>query len=120
MIYTLRQNITRWPKVFTVLVLLTVLDLVTDFGLCRYVGNQSVRESLWLVSVVTVEVAIVAGVTYKLLVSAHGFTIAALLDRVEGRPVTVETEENDLDDEEETFEDEIYEEEEEDEETSNS
>lgn len=74
--YTLRQNIARWPKVFTVLVLLTVLDLVS---------SAASEPRTVLNGAVIVLTAIVAGVIYKLFAPVHAFKVAALLDRVEGR-----------------------------------
>jgi hypothetical protein len=82
------SNIKRWPRIFSVLVLLTVLELSIDLGLCRYIGRQSLGDSLFLVTVVVVLVALAAGITYKLLVSNSGYRIAAFLDRVEGRHVS--------------------------------
>lgn len=74
--YTLRQNIARWPKVFTAVVLLTVLDLVS---------SAASEPRSFLNGLVIVLTAIVAGIIYKLFAPVHADSIAALLDRVEGR-----------------------------------
>jgi hypothetical protein len=74
--YTLRQNIARWPKVFTAVVLLTVLDLVS---------SAASEPRSFLNGLVIVLSAVVAGIIYKLFAPTHAFKVAALLDRIEGR-----------------------------------
>ena len=94
--YTLRQNIARWPKVFTAVVLLTVLDLVSSAAS----EPRSVLNGL-----VIMLTAIVAGIIYALFAPVHAFKVAALLDRIEGRQV--ETVEPSDEDTEEDYEEEI-------------
>ena len=97
--YTLRQNIARWPKVFTVLVLLTVLDLVS---------SAASEPRTVLNGAVIVLTAIVAGVIYKLFAPVHAFKVAALLDRVEGRhDSAIEPSTDECEDTEEEYEEEI-------------
>ena len=90
--YTLRQNIARWPKVFTAVVLLTVLDLVS---------SAASEPRSFLNGLVIVLTAIVAGVIYKMFAPVHAFKVAALLDRVEGHVSAIEpsTDENEYEEE---------------------
>ena len=115
-------NVRRWPRVFTVLVMLTMLELGIDFGLCRYIGRQSLGDSLFIISVVILAVGVVAGVTYRLLVPMHAFNIANILDRIEGRYLCAiasepGTEDNLFEEEYDEYEEESNEDEDEDEET---
>jgi hypothetical protein len=107
MLTRFRSNVSRWPRVFAALVVLTILTLTVNYGLCRYIGNQTVKASLLLVGAVVVLCLAADGIVYSVFAQTHAFSIAALLDRIEGRHVTAtepSCDECDFDSEEETEE----------------
>ena len=117
MLTRFRANVSRWPRVFAALVILTILSLTVSYGLCRYIGNQTVNASLLLVGAFVVLCGAADGILYSIFAPTHAFSVAALLDRVEGRhdsaiePVSEEDEnleeEENWDEEEEPSEDEV-------------
>ena len=107
MLTRFRSNVARWPNVFAVLVTATVVTLIFSYGLCRYIGRLDARTSLYLVSAVLVLCAVADGITYALFARTHAFSIASLLDRVEGRNVSAdETEGDETLEEEENYDEE--------------
>ena len=114
MLTRFRANVSRWPRVFAALVILTILSLTVSYGLCRYIGNQTVNASLLLVGAFVVLCASADGILYSIFAPTHAFSVASLLDRVEGRnDATVSDEESNLEEEESDSEYEEYEEEDE-------
>jgi hypothetical protein len=112
MLTRFRSNVSRWPRVFAALVILTQLTLVVNYGLCRYIGHLTVKDSLLLVGAFVVLCAAADGILYSIFAPTHAFSVASLLDRVEGRHVSAiepscdecDNYEEDFDSEEETEE----------------
>jgi hypothetical protein len=112
MLTRFRSNVSRWPRVFAALVVLTQLTLVVNYGLCRFIGHLTVKDSLLLVGAVVVLCVAADGIIYSIFAGTHAMSVAALLDRVEGRHVSAiepsceecETFDEEYDSEEETEE----------------
>ena len=85
MLTRFRSNVSRWPRVFTALVVLTILTLVTNYGLARYIGHLAVADCLILVGALVVLCGAADGVIYSIFAPTHALSVAALLDRIEGR-----------------------------------
>jgi hypothetical protein len=88
MLTRFRSNVSRWPRVFTALVVLTILTVAVNYGLCRYIGHLAVRDCLILIAALVVLCLAADGVIYSIFAPTHAFNVASLLDRIEGRHVS--------------------------------
>lgn len=85
MLTRFRSNVARWPRVFAAIVVLTILTLAVNYGLARYIGHLAVADCLILIAALVILCGAADGVIYSIFAPTHAMSIAALLDRVEGR-----------------------------------
>ena len=85
MLTRFRSNVSRWPRVFAALVVLTILTLAVNYGLCKFVGHLSTRDSLILVGALVLLCLAADGIIYSIFATSHALRVAGMLDMVEGR-----------------------------------